>query len=788
MLWRASAIQVGKNRIIEQVPAPLVKYLVFEGGGVRGIAYAGAVNELYRSGMLRNVEHVAGSSIGAVAAMLVAIGCTPDEIDELLGNLTFTPYLEGEKPWRITPELISKGKQWLSIFTKEGYSISSGKLFLEWIQKIIESKLGNKDATFADLAKLVEENGQKYKYLSVTGSNLSKNRIEVFDHIKTPDMSIATAIRISASFPGVFKPVEIKRLEEVMVEVKTDQGIVKEKRLVEVVNVYVDGGLMDNLPYFIFKDKNKLPNEIGFSETGANLGVLNLKIDTYDEMQEVLWTSGQPKALRGLKDFSKMLVDGAQSRDTEIYENYSLNTIQIFDCDIDTLKFNILDSEKKQLVASGHYAVQQWLQAHVSEAYQVKPYENEYAWLANKNVDELALIRNSYQKKLRKKQDELKRLNCKSDDDVKNIEEKIAWLETYMRDKFENLFSTNDINQKPVAPHIDLLTVSPRRQVDEFVKRDMNSKLAIITFEIALLERKVVDIRNNLELYKNTNLLHDFATFDLIVHLSKIQERLRWLKITKNDLLNKTQQASPVKNTTDEIEWNIKERLLFNSQIKMRLAKKETANSRHANLITFIDRHLSRAYAPYQTEEGVQGTFDLRNFDDLKIYTLACLMYLKFIKTNDALLKDVKAVYKNFFPAAKIPTNLHELGNQLNQSHIDLLLSAYRIEGLIKNFIRVDKPKLKCPTADLDYIFAALSPPSRETKRWLPKNTKTEVEDGTNSLELDFLNRPFSHEYPDSFMLFNNRGSSVPASSHKESKTKSNNGEWKAPKSIRRWN
>ncbi len=43
--------------------------LVFEGGGVRGIAYAGALRVLEERGSLSVVERVGGTSVGAVTAL-----------------------------------------------------------------------------------------------------------------------------------------------------------------------------------------------------------------------------------------------------------------------------------------------------------------------------------------------------------------------------------------------------------------------------------------------------------------------------------------------------------------------------------------------------------------------------------------------------------------------------------------------------------------------------------------------------------------------------------------------
>lgn len=761
MLWRASAIQDEKTtQIIEEIPAPLIKYLVFEGGGIRGIAYAGVIEELERASILSTVEHVAGSSIGSVAALLIALGCTSHEINELLGNLQFEPFLEGEKPWKITPEVISKGKQWLSILKTDCYSISSGKLFLEWIEKIVAKKLGNKNATFADLAKLANENGEKYKFLSVTGSNLSKNRIEVFNHETTPTMSIAQAIRISASFPGVFKPVELKSLEEVTIAKETDQGIVIEKKMEEVVNVYVDGGLMNNLPSFIFADEEKLPERLGFTKKGSNAAVVNVKVDTDEEMRQVLWHSSQPKPIKGIKDFSKALFDGAQSRDTDIYEQYSTNTIQVYDCDIDTLKFNITEIEKKKLIASGRNAALQWLQAHVSEAYKINVYDDEMDWLAKKKIEEIAYIKSAYREKLRNEINSLKRnANLPSSNDTKNLiqelEAKIVWFENYLRYRFDQL-----LNQKQskfaVTAHVDLEPVKPRQLSDDYIKIDMLNRLAAAEKEITFLEQKIKDVTLKIEINRLNDHLHNLMVFDFVVYLTKLYDRLKWLKSTQADLLTKTRQAV---NHANHVKWSTKERLLFHSQIKARLSKKDIALSPHANLISFLDRHLYRGYATYQTEEGAKGSLDLRNIEDLKIYVMACFIYLKFTNSNDALVKDLESIYKNLFPSGNIPVNLIELGNLLNQKNVELLISAYRIEGLIKNFMRVDKFKNKSALIDLDYIFTSLAPSTDKNKKIFTRNKKQEYKEDPNDFELDLLYKPFSHEYAENkFSIFHKQG------------------------------
>ena len=63
--------------------------LVFEGGGVRGIAYVGALEVLDKEGILKDIKRVAGTSAGAMVAVLVGLRYTADELKEILWDLNF---------------------------------------------------------------------------------------------------------------------------------------------------------------------------------------------------------------------------------------------------------------------------------------------------------------------------------------------------------------------------------------------------------------------------------------------------------------------------------------------------------------------------------------------------------------------------------------------------------------------------------------------------------------------------------------------------------------------------
>ncbi len=58
------------NHLIGQ---SIIKNLVFEGAGVRGIAYAGAIKTLENKDLMDSIQKVGGTSAGAITAMLVSL-------------------------------------------------------------------------------------------------------------------------------------------------------------------------------------------------------------------------------------------------------------------------------------------------------------------------------------------------------------------------------------------------------------------------------------------------------------------------------------------------------------------------------------------------------------------------------------------------------------------------------------------------------------------------------------------------------------------------------------------
>lgn len=159
---------------------------IFGGGAVRGMAYVGIVKALEQLGITPNT--ISGSSVGAIFAGLYSLGYSAEELREIFMQVNYDLFKD-----------IHFG------FGKD-FAISKGEIFLEWLRELIEkkhygdsfSKEGNKPVTFADLDK----------NLVIITTDLTNFKYKEFSKFETPDFEVAYAIRISATMPGLMKPVE----------------------------------------------------------------------------------------------------------------------------------------------------------------------------------------------------------------------------------------------------------------------------------------------------------------------------------------------------------------------------------------------------------------------------------------------------------------------------------------------------------------------------------------------------------------------------------------------------
>src|SRR5215831_16742511 len=106
---------------------PVIKNLVFEAAGIRGIAYCGALKEMESKDLMNNIERVGGTSSGAIMALAVSLGYSGKEVEELIGQTNFKKFNDG-KYWVFGG--VNRVKKYFGWYR--------GKKLEKWLGKMIE--------------------------------------------------------------------------------------------------------------------------------------------------------------------------------------------------------------------------------------------------------------------------------------------------------------------------------------------------------------------------------------------------------------------------------------------------------------------------------------------------------------------------------------------------------------------------------------------------------------------------------------------------------------------------
>ncbi|NHM32225.1 patatin-like phospholipase family protein [Neobacillus terrae] len=194
---------------------------VFSGGGVRGLAIIGALNEIEQKGF--RFTRVAGTSAGSIVAALVAAGYTSNEIFQQLDEMDLTKFLDIRKTLFPFPFA-----SWLLVYWRLG--LYRGKELEKWIaQKLAARGI----RTFSDLPP---------QSLRVIASDLTNGRLVVLPDdldkygILPGSFPVAKAIRMSCGIPYFFEPAKL--------------------RVAGKANILVDGGVLSNFPMWLFDQEN----------------------------------------------------------------------------------------------------------------------------------------------------------------------------------------------------------------------------------------------------------------------------------------------------------------------------------------------------------------------------------------------------------------------------------------------------------------------------------------------------------------------------------------------------
>lgn len=145
--------------------------LALEGGGIRGIAYAGALAVFEREGW--ECQRAAGTSAGAIAAALVACGYSAADILRVMSKTDFSKF---------------RDFSWNPLARWRYAGFCRGDAFEKWLRELVG------DRTMS----------QTRKPLSVVAVDLRNRQVLKLTSASHPTLQVAKAVRMSMSIPHFF--------------------------------------------------------------------------------------------------------------------------------------------------------------------------------------------------------------------------------------------------------------------------------------------------------------------------------------------------------------------------------------------------------------------------------------------------------------------------------------------------------------------------------------------------------------------------------------------------------
>jgi predicted patatin/cPLA2 family phospholipase len=164
--------------------------ICLSGGGINGLSFLGIINYLQTIKFinLSLIKNWVGTSVGGLICYLLTIGYSIEELENFILEFNFEKL---EPNYNIENILLYKG-------------VDNREKLKLLIKSFLKAKYGLDDITFLEHYKLTQ------KKLCVVGTNYTKGKESIFDYIHTPNVSVITAIMISACIPGFYMPVLLK--------------------------------------------------------------------------------------------------------------------------------------------------------------------------------------------------------------------------------------------------------------------------------------------------------------------------------------------------------------------------------------------------------------------------------------------------------------------------------------------------------------------------------------------------------------------------------------------------
>ena len=307
---------------------------VFEGGGVKGIGFAGALAVAEQQDV--EWQNLAGTSAGAIIAALAAAGYKAAELHDILSKLDYRRFKDGSPVDRIP-----LAGPVISLITEKG--IYEGDYFHDWLRDLLAAK---GITTFGDLL-IPGETEDRYRFkLNVIASDITLGRLLVLpgdfrDYGGRPeDLNVADAVRMSMSIPFFYEPATLKNLT-------TGRK-----------SYIVDGGILSNYPVWLFDTED--------APTWPTIGFKLVEPD-----------AGEPADIKGPVSMLTALFSAMmEAHDARYIADHDfVRTVAIPTLGVRTTEFDITKEKSEALYESGRKAAQKFFSTWDFDEY-VKKYRS----------------------------------------------------------------------------------------------------------------------------------------------------------------------------------------------------------------------------------------------------------------------------------------------------------------------------------------------------------------------------------------------------------------------------
>lgn len=373
--------------------------LVFEGGGAKGMVFTGALEVLFKEHGHGHAR-LLGTSAGAITAVSLAAGYTPDEMLQSLaekdeeGNPVFASFLGSPAPFDeqavrdsairkllgdlnlpFVPDFVEtriddwiarelanneRARHLFSFIERGGWY--SADPFIVWLERKLDQDRPDGEPRGFSKLTLEEFNAATGVELTLVAADTTWARMLLLNHRTAPDVPVVWAARMSMSVPLLWQ--EVVWQAEWGAYHAWDPEV---RRLVPndiTGHTIVDGGLLSNFPIALFlADRDEVAAIVGPPQAKNVLGLLideALAVPNRPPKSE----TGAGAGLKGLRTIERLqhLVNTATSaHDNMAIAAFARHVVRLPAGGYGTTQFDMTDAEREALVNAGRAAMRDFL-------------------------------------------------------------------------------------------------------------------------------------------------------------------------------------------------------------------------------------------------------------------------------------------------------------------------------------------------------------------------------------------------------------------------------------------